>query len=174
MNSVNDIRDIHGPILHHAEAWWPYLVIGVAALLLAFVVRRLARARAVTPAERALRALDASRGVHDPERFSTSVSDAIRTYVEGAFGVHAPRRTTEELLADLMTDGSPVAAHREELGSFLGFCDLAKYARFALSEAERTGMVASAETFVRATAKAPARGNATAASETTSSAGGAA
>jgi hypothetical protein len=149
---MNDIRDIHGPILHHVEAWWPYLVIGAGMLLLALVVRRLARTRATTPAERALRALEAARAEHDPERFSTRVSDSIRVYVEGAFGVHAPRRTTDELLADLMTDGSAVAAHREELGSFLGYCDLAKYARWSLSEPDRAGMLASAERFVRVTA----------------------
>ena len=150
---MNDIHDIHGPILHHAHAWWPCLVIGAAAVVLALVVRRLARARVVTPAERALRALEASRAEPDPERFSTRVSDAIRTYVEGAFGVHAPSRTTEELFADLMIDGSPVAVHREELGSFLAFCDLAKYARWSLSEPARAGMLASAEAFVRATAR---------------------
>lgn len=148
---MNDIRDIHGPILHHAEAWWPYLVIGVAALLLALLVRRLATKRALTPAERALQALEASRDEHDAERFSTRVSGAVRDYVEDAFGVHAPRRTTDELLADLMIDGSPVATHRDELGAFLAFCDLAKYARSSLSAPDRAGMVDSAETFVRAT-----------------------
>ena len=149
---MNDIRDIHGPIVHHATTWWPYLVIGIAALALALVVWRLARARTRTPAERALQALEASRGEHDPERFSTRVSAAVRDYVEAAFGVAAPRRTTDELLADLMIDGSPVAAHRDELGVFLGFCDLAKYARSSLSEPDRMGMVDSAESFVRATA----------------------
>ena len=149
---TDDIRDIHGPILHHAHAWWPYALAAAGVLLLVLVVRRLLRAHAATPAELALRAIDTARTEPDAERFSTAVSAAVRTYAEQAFGVRAPRRTTEELLADLMSDDSPVARHRDELGQFLHFCDLAKYARWALSDAERAGMAASAETFVRATA----------------------
>ena len=83
------------------------------------------------------------------------MSDVVRAYVEAAFALHASRLTTDELLADLMTDHSPVAAHRTELGAFLGYCDLAKYARWSLSPTDMTGMLDSAETFVRVTA-APA------------------
>lgn len=153
----DDIRDIHGPTLHHAQAWWPYALAAAGLMLVVaiiLVVRRI-RARAATPAELALRAIDQARTEPDAERFSTAVSAAVRTYTENAFGVRAPRRTTEELLADLMADTSPVAAHRDELGQFLHFCDLAKYARYALSEGDRAGMAESAKTFVRATSIAP-------------------
>ena len=151
---TDDIRDIHGPILHHAHAWWPYALAaaGVLALVIGvLVVRRLLRRRAAPPAELALRTIEQARADSDSERFSTAISSAVRTYAEQAFRVRAPRRTTEELLADLMSDDSPVARHRDELGQFLHFCDLAKYARYALSDADRAGMAESAETFVRAT-----------------------
>ncbi len=148
----DDIRDIHGPILHHAHAWWPYALAAAAVVLLVLVVRRLRRAHAATPAELALRAIEQARTEPNAERFSTAISSAVRTYAEQAFRVRAPRRTTEELLADLMSDDSPVARHRDELGQFLHFCDLAKYARWSLSDADRAGMAASAEAFVRATA----------------------
>lgn len=151
MNDITDIRDIHGPIVSHAHAVWPYVAIAIGVLLVAGVLVRLLRPKPLTPAARALRALHHTE-LADPERFSTEVADVVRSYVEQAFGIHAPRRTTDELLADLMTDGSPVAAHRVELGEFLGYCDLAKYARFALSRQQMTDMRASAETFVRATA----------------------
>ena len=148
---MNDIRDIHGPIVSHAHAIWPYLAIAAGALLLAFVVTRVLRKKPLTPAQRALRALHDAE-LADAERFSTHVADVVRLYVEQAFGIHAPRRTTDELLADLMSDGSPVASHRGELGQFLEHCDLAKYARCALSQEQMSAMLASAETFVRATA----------------------
>ena len=149
---MNDIRDIHGPIIHHAHAWWPYLAIAVGLVAIVWLVRLLMHRRPLTAAERALRMLAAARSEHDPERFSTAVSQTIRDYVEAGFGVQAPRRTTEELLADLMADGSPIAAHRDELGNFLEYCDLAKYARAALSADDMAAMATSAETFVHATA----------------------
>jgi Domain of unknown function (DUF4381) len=149
---TDDIRDIHGPILHHAHVWWPYAVAAIGVLLIVLVARRLMRAHAATPSELALQAIEAARAEPDAERFSTAVSAAVRTYTEQAFGVRAPRRTTDELLADLMSDDSPVARHREQLGEFLQFCDLAKYARWSLSDDQRAGMAESAEAFVRATA----------------------
>jgi hypothetical protein len=154
---AEDIRDIRGPIAAPASSpWWPYLAIAVAALALAFAVRTYARRRRPPqPPDRA--ALDAiadarTRLRGDPHRFSIQVSEAVRTYVEAAFDVHAPRRTTEELLAELMTDPSPVAAHRRELREFLETVDRAKYARDALSYVEMVRMLESAEAFVRATA----------------------
>jgi hypothetical protein len=127
-------------------------VVACAAVIYAIVRRR---RRTLPPDLAALRALEATRELiardNAPE-FSVQVSNAVRDYVELAFGVRAPRRTTEELLGDLMQDASPVAAHRDELGAFLEYCDLAKYARYALSRPQMTGMLDSAETFVRSTA----------------------
>jgi hypothetical protein len=156
--AADDIREIRGPILAPEQpAWWPYAVVALAAIVLALGVRWLIHRRGapLSPQAEALRTLEAARPLidrSDPNGFSQLVSDAVRNYVERAFAVHAPRRTTEELLAQLMTDASPVAAHRAELGRFLEFCDLAKYARWSLTRDDMTGMVASAETFVRATA----------------------
>jgi hypothetical protein len=154
-----DIRDIRGPIVDPpSHAIWPWLLagFGLIAVVTAMLLVRRWRARRRVPADvAALRALEAARPAiegGDAHAFSTEVSDAVRTYVEAAFALRAPQRTTDELLAELMSDGSPVAAHRAELGTFLGYCDLAKYARWSLSRTDMTGMLTSAETFVRATA----------------------
>ena len=152
-----DIFGLHPlPVAAPAHAWWPFVVIAglvACAAVVYGVVRR--RQRPPSPDRAALRALEATRELiardNAPE-FSARVSNAVRDYVELAFGVRAPRRTTDELLSDLMTDASPVAAHRDELGVFLEYCDLAKYARYALSRPQMTGMLDSAEMFVRATA----------------------
>ena len=156
--AVDDIRDIHGPILvlrHHP--WWPFAIVGVGIVVLAIIVRAvvLYRRRRILPNDvRAMRALAAARELieqGDVQGFSTRVSSVVRVYVESSFGVHAPKLTTEELLANLMTDNGPVSSHRGELGVFLEFCDLAKYARWSLSRSEMAGMLDSAEAFVRAT-----------------------
>ena len=141
------------------HAWWPYVVIAAVALVLATaIVAIVRRRRRALPADvAALRALAAGRVLIEggnAEAFSSEVSTVVRDYVEVAFGVRAPRRTTEELLADLMHEASPVSAHRNELGVFLGYCDLAKYARYALSHTQMTGMLDSAEVFVRSTSRA--------------------
>jgi hypothetical protein len=159
---VDDIRDIRGPVVAPpSHPWWPYLVVATATALVILGVRAVVRRhrRRPIPADvRALHQLELARALierGDPLGFSTAVSDTVRDYVEVAFAVHAPRRTTEELLADLMADRNPVGAHRTELGRFLGFCDLAKYARWSLSREDMTGMVDSAVAFVRATTATP-------------------
>ena len=159
-DSGQDIRDIHGPIAipQRRSAWW-YLTggaIAAAAVIgLIFYTRR--RGPLVPPHERALRALGEAGTLvgGDPRQFSFTVSEIVRLYVEEAFRVRAAHRTTEELLADLMLDRSPVALHRTALGEFLRYCDLAKFAGWSLSRADMAAMLASAETFIRATA-APA------------------
>jgi hypothetical protein len=154
-----DIRDIHGPIVQAASTpWWPYVVGAVAALALAYVVWRIVRRRrrALPADERALRELSEARGLIErdhPHELSLRVSETVRGYVESAFAIHAPRRTTDELLDDLMRISSPVAPYRGELGAFLELCDLAKYARWSLSRAQMTEIVDRAERFIHACAK---------------------
>lgn len=153
-----DIFGLHSLPRVAPTTWWPYLVIAAGAVAVAVVVAVRRRQRLVPAEIAAMRALEATRALiarDDVQAFSSSVSTAVREYVEHAFGVRAPRRTTEELLADLMTDESPVATHRDELGVFLEYCDLAKYARYALSRSQMTGMLDSAELFVRSTAGGP-------------------
>ena len=151
-----DIRDIHGPIAIAARPspWW-YVGAGAAAagLLAGLILYRRRRRPIAPPHERALRALTEAGAMFesDPREFSFAVSEIVRQYVEEAFRVRAAHRTTEELLADLMLDRSPVALHRTALGEFLRYCDLAKFAGWSLSPNDRAAMLASAETFVLAT-----------------------
>jgi hypothetical protein len=155
---TEDIRDIHGPIVHAASPdLWPYILAGALLLLAAYVVIRLIRRRRHAPPadERALRELSEARTLIEsdrPHELSLRVSETVRGYVEEAFDIHAPRRTTQELLDDLMRVSSPVAPYRSELGAFLELCDLAKYARWSLSRTQMTDIVDRAEGFIRASA----------------------
>ncbi len=156
---TEDIRDIHGPIVQATTtAWWPYIAGAAAAVVLAYIVWRVLRARrrAVPADQRALRELADARGLIErdhPHELSLRVSETVRVYVESVFDIHAPRRTTEELLDDLMRVSSPVAPYRGELGAFLELCDLAKYARWSLSRGQMTEIVDRAERFIRACAQ---------------------
>jgi hypothetical protein len=157
LDSGQDIRDIHGPIATPSSrsAWWVAAEIGVLATgVVAFVLYARRRKPALRPDQRALRDLQEAGSLvgGDPRAFSFGVSETVRSYVEEAFNLRASHRTTDELLADLMQDSSPVASHRANLGDFLRYCDLAKFAAWSLSRAEMEAMLASAETFVRATA----------------------
>jgi hypothetical protein len=154
-DSGQDIRDIHGPLAipGRRSPWWYAGGAALAVGLLAALVLHARRKPIAPPHERALRALEEAGSMFegDPRQFSFAVSEIVRRYVEEAFQVRAAHRTTEELLADLMLDRSPVSLHRTALGEFLRYCDLAKFAGWSLSAADRMAMLVSAETFVRAT-----------------------
>ena len=164
-----DIRDLHGPLVDAATTpWWHIALIAlgafaVCALAASFVVWR--RRRALSPEAIALRELERSQALiptGDAHALAERVSSTVRDYVEAAFDVHAPRRTTEELLTDLLRASSPVAPYRASLGGFLELCDLAKYARYSLSTAQMGDIVASAQSFVRSTSTPqPVHGDAT-------------
>ncbi len=158
---AEDIRDIRGPVPLPEPispwVWGSLAVVAVLALAAAWWWRR-RRAKPLAPDAAALRSLEEARGLigaGDAASFSARVSDTVRAYVEAAFSVRAPFRTTEELLQQLLRDESPVAAHRAELSRFLEQCDLAKYARWSHSPADMDEMLSSAQTFVRATAPSP-------------------
>ncbi len=156
-DSSQDIRDIHGPIAipGRRSPWWYAGGAAIAVGVLAAAVLYARRRKPIAPPhERALRALEEAGTMFegDPRQFSFAVSEIVRQYVEEAFRVRASHRTTEELLADLMLDRSPVALYRTALGEFLRYCDLAKFAGWSLSPADRMAMLVSAETFIRATA----------------------
>ncbi len=75
--------------------------------------------------------------------------------------MQAAHKTTEEFLQDLLgSQSSPIAGHRQVLDEFLSWCDLAKFARFALSAEQMDGMTAAARRFVEtneAAAREPTR-----------------
>ena len=157
---ADDIRDIHGPIARAADRtrWWAIGAGAAVAVAGAGVALWPRRRRPTLPADvRALRALSNHRALlaGHPREFAFAVSETVRGYLEEAFAIHAPRRTTEELLADLIKQEGPLGAHEFELTEFLRQCDLAKFAGAALSQKRMASMLDSAEALVKATA-APA------------------
>jgi hypothetical protein len=159
--AADDIRDIHGPVAppRRPSPWW---AVGAGAVLATAAVGGALwsrRGRRLAPPDvRALRALADQRALvgEDARGFAVAVSETVRAYLEEAFAVHAPRLTTDELLARLVADRSgPLAPVQFELTEFLRQCDLAKFAGAALSPARMNAMLDSAEALVRATAAPP-------------------
>ncbi len=152
-----DVHDIRGPIA--IPYWWIRPVLFLAALAVVGlavgayrVLRKRIRSRAKTPAELAIERIERARalvGTGRAAEFSAELSDAVRDYVEARWRIRAAHKTTEEFLRDLVaTEASPIARHREALDDFLSKCDLAKFARFALSAKQMEAMIMAARHFV--------------------------
>jgi len=155
-----DIFDIRPPIHIAEEFFWVGWAAGAfAAAGLGYCGWRLLRGklRAKLPYEVALEKLLAARRFLSPEQahtFSDLVSDVVRSFIEQTFPVRAAHRTTEEFLYDLVANAeSPLAAHRDTLGEFLGHCDLAKFAMWRLSVPQMEAMLQSARDFILTTGK---------------------
>jgi len=152
-----DIHDIHSlaPLTfweRHGTEVIIYSIIGVAVIaLVLWLLLHKKPAPPLTPYERALQDLQFAHGLQDTgqdKAFAIAASDAVRRYLESAYHVPAPERTTEEFLQ--------VAAHQvwmqgeltTLLRRFLEFCDLAKFAGQQFGAEEREALLKSAREFI--------------------------
>ncbi len=83
--------------------------------------------------------------------FFSKISDVLRSYIENRFGLHAPKRTTEEFLADI-SRGAPFSVEdRQLLIDFLRDCDLVKFAEHQPSPDDIDAAIDSCKAFIDAT-----------------------
>jgi len=154
-NLITDIRDIKG-MVPVPQAWWPVgVAVGVVvAGILAWWIWRRYRQPAITvqpvappplPFDVAMAALAELRDANLPvEQFYTRLSNIVRLYVEGRFGLRAPEQTTEEFLAQATLP----AEHMSLLSAFLTESDLVKFARLQPGDADRQRAFGAAEKFI--------------------------
>lgn len=157
--SINDIR---GWIMLPRDAWWPWILgAGLLAGVGLWLASRGRSATQSTPPPTAAELARASltdlrmaglleRG--DTDRFYVRLSSIIRTYIEGRFGLLAPRKTTSEFLHDAGTDAHLSEAQQQQLGAFLQISDLVKFAKHAPPIDQGHLALKQAETFVDETA----------------------
>jgi hypothetical protein len=110
--------------------------------------------------EIALEALDRIRtsGVLDRgevSAFHIRVSEVIRCYFEGRFGIEALEETSREILEDLQAKGISVSNHSLCL-KFLNQCDLVKFAKLAPSKEKSEKVLDLAHEIVESTKFIPA------------------
>lgn len=136
------------------------LTAALAAVVVAIVVffirriRRTIRIRAMSPAERALHELSQllGRGLIERGRFKdyyVELTLVVRRYVERAYGIRAPRLTTEEFLERAKADsrfGEDSVAH---LSSFLEAADMVKFAGLTATVEMATAAADSARRYVQ-------------------------
>lgn len=161
-----DIKDIKPPLALPVDRRPYYAAAFLAALFVAawLVVRyssRRTRRRPFVPPPPphvvATAAFAALRARKLPERgafkeFYSSLSDIVRTYMEGRFGLRAPEMTTEEFLVATAKDFQLAVPHRKLLGDFLAESDLVKFARHRPSLDDSESAFAAARRFVEDTA----------------------
>ena len=135
-----DIRDIKAPVEIPSGWFWLGCLLGALgiALISYFAWRRWQQLRAKTTPEeviipphvRARHKLEqALRLIYEPRPFCIAVSDTLRAYLEEAFSLRAPERTTEEFLDELQSSALLSFSQKQLLGDFLMRCDLVKFAR---------------------------------------------
>ena len=163
-SAKGDIRDIRGP-LHIPDplVWLYYGAAGILFLLaLAWFWRWVAGRKKTLeklPFELALEQLEQAKAFMKPEtaeKFSVMVSKAVRTYIESRFEMEVTRQTTEEFMRRVAADPSEkIKGYGDLLNGFLGYCDLAKFARYALTVKQMEDMLQNARHFVDATKPSP-------------------
>jgi hypothetical protein len=135
-----DIRDIKAPVEIPSGWFWLGCMLGALGIALAsyFAWRYWQTHRTRTKPEqliipphvRARRKLEQALGlIYEPRPFCISVSDTLRAYLEEAFSLRAPERTTEEFLDELQSSALLSFSQKQLLGDFLMRCDLVKFAR---------------------------------------------
>jgi hypothetical protein len=156
---IPDIRDIRDPLAPPARAPWERYVlfgaIALASLGLAYGLWRGARRTLRAPHRVALadlRTLEKRAAELAPEQLTDGLADVVRVYVERRFEVHAPRRTTEELFAELATHPA-LRDHGPQLMDLLTRCDRIRFACDRADVIDRRALVAAAESFVRDSTK---------------------
>ena len=163
--NASDIRDIKPPIeIASGYAWVWQLLILLALAVAAWLLWRWwknRRSNIVLPPPvpahvRAKKKLaEALALITQPKPFVIAVSDTARTYLEERFNFHAPERTTEEFLRELVGTKLLTPDQKESLGNFLASCDLVKFAKYEPGETELRALHSSAERLVEETEPPP-------------------
>jgi hypothetical protein len=157
------LRPLKPPVERVEEvSRWPLFVglASVAALCLGaftLLLRRLLRPGPPPPAHAvALQSLDALAGdglaaagrVHE---FHVRLTDIVRRYIEGRFGIRAPERTTPEFLAEARTSDAFTDDQRRRLAELLTAADRVKFGGVRPDATSCEGSLASARAFVTET-----------------------
>lgn len=134
------IRDVKGAVEIPLESRWPWILGGaLLAAILGWLGWRWWRGRpsVAPPPEpahtRALRELDDLAARQLPQKglvldFYVLLSDTVRRYVEGRFGIRAPEQTTKEFLQAARHHPAIREDHQRMLAAFLRAADMVKFA----------------------------------------------
>lgn len=168
-SAMPDIRDIKPPFEITSGSAWIWWVVALVAVIVAAILLCLwlknRKTNVVLPPPvpahiRAKQKLqEALALISEPKPFVIAVSDTARTYLEERFNFHAPERTTEEFLRELVGTKLLLPDQKESLGQFLESCDLVKFAKYEPGETELRTLHAAAVRLVEETEPQPVAGS---------------
>jgi hypothetical protein len=153
--SPDEIEDIRPPIVG-PPAFWLVVLLAILLVLaiLAYFLWPNPKPRVVRPLlpkEIARSRLEKARARISSDSsydFSVEVSDILRSFIEGQFGIKAVHQTTIEFLHEVSQTSHFDLAHQEKLRHFLDSCDAIKFARVAAGQAESETLFEQAYAFV--------------------------
>jgi hypothetical protein len=160
--STPDIHDLHSLVSltyweKHGAEIIIFSCVGVVLLgLLAWFLLRKKPEPPLTPYQRAVKDLAFAQGLQNTGKdkvFASAASDAVRNYLENAYQMPAPERTTEEFLQVAARHAWLQGELTALLGRFLEFCDLAKFAGQQFGEEESAQLLNAAREFIEAAEK---------------------
>jgi hypothetical protein len=102
---------------------------------------------------RRLAELRARRAQLSDYDLAIACSDILRDYLEWRFQFAIRFQTTREFLGSSRQNTALTEPQRDQLATYLGFCDAVKFARRSASRPESDNLLDSAETFIRAGAE---------------------
>lgn len=150
------LHDIVGPFSFFAytsiQIFIALLFFCMVAGVLFWGIRKLRQKPPLTPREACLQKLLKMKknlmegSDHD---FGSLVSGVLRGYLGTAFGLAAPRQTTEEFLASLRGHTRFTAVEQKSIEVFLTRSDFLKFAHGKATEQERLSLIAAAEQFIQ-------------------------
>ncbi len=160
---IHDIKDqIRYPVTAREVFPWVALGLGVAGLvcLAVWLILRFRKKKIIEAAQepahiRALRKLDKYRGdkYWEPERqkaFYSGVTDTLREYIDGRYGIGAMEMTTAEILPLLKKETLPVDLY-EGLKDLFERADFVKFAKHTATREENAEVLPLAVKFVTST-----------------------
>lgn len=143
--------------------WAAIIVVAVLLILLVrFAVRRIrhaVRVHRMSPSERAFYELDRLLGSGLVERglfkdFYVELTHVVRRYIERAYGIHAPRQTTDEFLVSAKGDRRFGEESVSRLSGFLRSADMVKFAGVQATPDMASNAATSARDYIRSDAAA--------------------
>ena len=161
--AAKELRPARPPVEIPNPWLWVWIAAAVLIALAAWLAWKKSRrakagktAPAIPPHRLALERLSAAEfHISDPHHFCGLVSSALRHYLEDRFEVHAPDRTTEELLHELASTNVLDQEPQEMLLQLLERCDRVKFAKDEPSLPDLQHFHAAAVRFVNETTPAP-------------------
>lgn len=152
----DDLVELKDPPLWSGWYWIGGGAWILAALLLYLITRKkkaapVAAEPSTPPHDRALQALRelwTKEADLADKAFATGLSDVLRSYIEEAFALRAPERTTEEFFVEASQHPDLKGDFAARLDEFLSLVDRVKFARMPLAPEKRVELYEASVRFV--------------------------